>query len=144
MGNPRTLRVVVSFVLGEQYVGKPASFGFAAWRWTAGFRYIGEEYLAGLLPLLLGAWILARKHARSFGLLAGWIVPVLVATLLFLAEGQFDQWLVFVFIPMSLLVAVGLSSIKDLGARTITIALVAVCGTTAAVNIPLLNQNGYV
>jgi tetratricopeptide (TPR) repeat protein len=144
MGNPRNLREVVSFILGEQYVGKPASFGFAAWRWTAGFRYIAEEYLAGLLPLLLGAWILVRKQPRTFGLLAGWIVPVLVATLLFLAEGQFDQWLVFVFIPMTLLVAVGLASIQDRGVRTITVALVAVCGTSAAVNIPLLNQKGYV
>jgi tetratricopeptide (TPR) repeat protein len=144
MGNPRTLREVVSFVLGEQYVGKPASFGFAAWRWTSGFRYIGEEYLAGALPLLLGAWVLVRKHPRTFGLLAGWIVPVLCVTLLFLAEGQFDQWLVFAFIPMALVVAVGLSSIQDRGVRTIVGAVVAVCGTSAAVNIPLLSQKGYV
>lgn len=143
LGDPRTWRDVIAFAFGEQYVRRDAAFGLAGWRWTSGLRYVWEEYLAGLAPLLLGAWILLRKHARMALLLAGWILPVLLVSLTFLAEGQFDQWLVFAFIPMALVVAVGLSAVGTRGIRTLAVASVALCGTLAAVNLPLLSQKGY-
>jgi len=142
--NPRTLGEVVAFVSGERFTGQEHAFGFSAWRWVAGLRYAAEEYLGGALPLLLGAWIVIRKHRRVAVLLAGWIVPVLFMTLLFRGEGQFDQWLVFAYIPMALLVASGLSALQDRGVRTVAAVTLAAALSLAAVNIPLLSQKNYV
>src|SRR5581483_7795589 len=114
-GNPRSVREVIAFVSGERFTKQQGAFGFSGWRWTAAARYAAEEYLLGAVPLLMGAWTLLRKHRGAAGLLAGWIVPVLLVTLLFQGEGQFDQWLVFAFIPLSPAVAVGLADLQRRG-----------------------------
>jgi hypothetical protein len=77
------------------------------------------------------------------GLLAGWVLPVGAVTLLFQGEGQFDQWLVFVYVPLALLVAVGLAALQERGVRTALASILAAAATLAAVNVPLLNQRGY-
>lgn len=142
--DPRTIRDLIAFISGERFTKQEGAFGFSAWRWVAALRYTAEEYLVALVPLVLGAWILIRRHRPSAGLLAGWVVPVLFVTLVFQGEGQFDQWLVFVFIPMSLAVAVGLAALQERGVRTVVGAIAAACVTLAAVNIPMLSQKGYV
>ncbi len=139
-GNPRTLREVITFVSGERFTRQEQAFGFSTWRAVAGLRYAAEEFLGGGVPLLIGAWVLVRQHLRTAVLLAGWIVPVLLVTLLFQGEGQFDQWLVFAYIPMELLVAVGLAALQDRGRRTIVTVIIAAALTMAAVNVPLLSQ----
>jgi len=143
-GNPRTLREILGFVSGERFTRQEHAFGFSGWRWIAALRYAGEEYLGAAIPLLLGAGVLLRKHRTAAALLLGWIVPVLLVTMLFLGEGQFDQWLVFIFIPMALLVAAGLSMLLDRGARTAVVVIVAAAVTMVAINIPLLSQRDYV
>ena len=140
----RTLRDIYVFVSGQRFTGQEGAFGFAAWRWIGALRYGGEEYLVGAIPLLYGGWILCRKDRWAAILLGGWIVPVLSMTLLFRGEGQFDQWLVFAYIPMALLTAVGLSRLQDHQVRTALGMTVAACTTLAAVNVPILSQKDYV
>src|SRR5882672_3407778 len=142
---PRSLRDVVAFVSGETYTKQEGAFGFAAWRWIAGLRYVWEETLAGGLILMgLGAWTLGQRQRSFLLLLAGWIVPVGGVTLLFEREGQFDQWLVFVYIPMALLTAVGISRILVRRPREGLAAVAVSALWLVAVNVPLLNQRGYV
>src|SRR5579864_305725 len=108
LAQPRTFREILAFVSGERFTKQEGAFGVSPSRIAAAFRYLAEEYLVGALPLLVGLWVLGRKHKPQAILLAGWVLPVLGVTLLFEGEGQFDQWLVFVTIPLSLAVAVGL------------------------------------
>jgi len=143
-GNPRNLRELVSYVSGERFTGQEGAFGWSAWRWVAGLRYAWEEYLVAVIPLAMGVGILVRKHRASALLLGGWVVPVLTLTLIFQGEGQFDQWLVFGYIPLSLAVAVGLSALQDRGLRMVGGVLAASCVTLAAVNVPILSQKNYV
>jgi tetratricopeptide (TPR) repeat protein len=144
LGNPRTLSDLISFVSGEKFTRQEEAFAFSLQRWLSGLRYAAEEYLGAALPLLLGAAVLVRKHRGISVLLAGWIVPVLLVTLLFQGEGQFDQWLVFAYIPMSLLVSVGLSALQDRGTRTVWGVFAAAALSMAALNISLLSQKNYV
>jgi hypothetical protein len=143
-GNPRNLRDLVSFVSGSRFTAQEGAFGLSAWRLIAGLRYAWEEYLVAVIPLAWGLGVLVRKHRPSAVLLGGWVVPVLMVTMIFQGEGQFDQWLVFVYIPLSLAVAVGLSALQERGLRTVGGVLAASCITLAAVNVPLLSQKGYV
>src|SRR5579862_9182223 len=139
-----SLRDIYVFVSGQRFTRQEGAFGFAAWRWTVGLRYAGEEFLVGLIPLALGTWRIWRRHRKAGGLLAGWIGPVTLITLLFRGEGQFDQWLVFAYIPMALVTAEGLVAIQERSVRAAMGAVIAACVTLAAVNIPLLSQRGYV
>lgn len=143
-GDPRTLREIVSFVSGERFTRQENAFGFSLWRWVTGLRYTAEEYLVGLVFLGLGGVVLYRNHRGLLGLLAAWIVPVAGMTLLFQGEGQFDQWLVFVFIPMCLIAAAGIRRALEWnrGRTLATVGLAAVC--LVAVNYPALNQRGYI
>lgn len=142
--HPRTAGDVVRYILGQRYTGQKGAFGFAGWRWIAGLRYTWEEYLGGGLLLLgAGAVRLYRVKRPLLGLLAAWIVPMVGVTLLFKAEGQFDQWLVGAFVPMTLLVAAGLSWLEVRGRGAVLAAAGGTLFWLAAVNVPLLNQRGY-
>ncbi|MBV8879897.1 MAG: DUF2723 domain-containing protein [Planctomycetaceae bacterium] len=142
--NPRSLREIVEFVSGERFTRQDGAFAFSASRCLTALRYAAEEYLGGAIPLLLGLWALGRQHRAAAVLLGGWVLPVLGVTLVFQGEGQFDQWLVFAFIPTSLAVAVGFSLLLDRGLRTAGAVFGAALLTMVAVNMPLLNQRGYV
>lgn len=142
--NPKSVRELISFIAGERFTRQDGAFGFAAWRWVAALRYAWEEYLVGLIPLFAGLWILVRRHRPSAVLLGGWVLPVLLVTLVFLGEGQFDQWLVFVYIPLVLVVALGLQVLQDRGPRTVAGVIAAAGVVLAAVNVPLLSQKNYV
>ncbi|HVR87865.1 MAG TPA: DUF2723 domain-containing protein, partial [Planctomycetota bacterium] len=143
LAQPRSPKEVVAFLSGERFTQQEGAFGVSPSRMAAALRYAGEEYLVAALPLVLGIWILARKHRPTAALLAGWVVPVVLVTLLFEGEGQFDQWLVFAYIPLALAVAVGLAAFLERGLRTAVGGIAAATLTMAAVNLPLLNQRGY-
>jgi tetratricopeptide (TPR) repeat protein len=68
---------------------------------------------------------------------------VAVVTLLFTAEGQFDQWLVAAFVPLSLLVALGFSWAAEKGRAAAGGAAAVTLGWLLAVNVPILTQRGY-
>jgi tetratricopeptide (TPR) repeat protein len=143
-GSPRTAGDVVRYLTGERFTGQTGAFGVEAWRWISGARYAWEEYLGGgVLLLAAGTVKLYRVRRGLLGLLAAWIVPVAGMTLLFKAEGQFDQWLVAAFVPMSLLVALGISWVSERGRTASFAAAGAALAWLLVVNVPLLNQRGY-
>ena len=144
LGTPRTAGDLAKYISGTQFTGQKESFAFEGWRWTSAARYAWEEYLGvGALMLALGAVRLFRLSRPFLALLASWVGPVVVVTLLFRAEGQFDQWLVAAFVPLSLLVALGFSWVAERGRPALAAAGVAALGWLLAVNVPLLNQRGY-
>jgi len=143
-GDPRTLRDIVSFVSGERFTKQENAFGFSLWRWVTALRYTAEEYLLGLLWLGLGGVTLYKSNRGLLGLLAAWIGPVALITLLFQGEGQFDQWLVFVFIPMTLIAAAGIRRALEWDRRKALVGAGLAAACLLAVNVPALNQRGYV
>src|SRR5262249_20765238 len=64
-------------------------------------------------------------------------------TMLFRAEGQFDQWLVAAFVPLTLLVALGFSWIAERGRKVAAAAAAVALGWLAPGDVPLLSQRGY-
>jgi tetratricopeptide (TPR) repeat protein len=139
-----TVREIVAFVSGQRFTRQEEAFGFSGWRWVAGLRYAWEELLLGIVPMGVGGWMLVRRHRGVAALLAGWVVPVTVVTLLFQGEGQFDQWLVFAYVPMALVTAAGFSVLRDRDVRLASGAAVVTALVLAIVNVPLLSQRGYV
>jgi tetratricopeptide (TPR) repeat protein len=144
LGNPRTAKEVVKYLIGERYTSQQSSFALEGWRWISGARYTWEEYLGGgALMLAAGAVRLYQLKKSFLLLLAAWVMPVIGVTMAFRAEGQFDQWLVAAFVPLALLVALGFSWTAERGRAVLgTVAAVAL-GWLVVVNVPLLNQRGY-
>lgn len=144
LGNPRTAREVVKYLIGERYTSQQSSFALEGWRWVSGAQYTWEEYLGGgALMLIAGAVRLFRLKKSFLALLAAWVVPVVVVTMAFRAEGQFDQWLVAAFVPLSLLVGLGFSWVGERGRAAVGAAGAVALLWLVAVNVPLLSQRGY-
>jgi len=88
---------------------------------------------------LVGLWKLNRRLLAG---LAAWIVPVIVVSVLFKIEGQYDFWMVAAWIPLWLVAAIGLSAVRRLREAAVVAAL---AGTVWAVvaNRPDLDQRHY-
>lgn len=143
-GNPRTAWEIAEYVSGHRFTGQKGAFAVEGWRWLSGARYAWEEYLGGgVLLLAAGSIRLCRSNPRMLAMIASWVLPVTIVTLLFTAEGQFDQWLVAAFVPMSLLVALGFSWAAERGRLGLGASAAVTLGWLLAVNLPLLHQRGY-
>jgi tetratricopeptide (TPR) repeat protein len=143
-GNPRTAGELARYLSGERYTGQKSAFAVEGWRWLSGARYAWEEYLGGGALLLgAGAIRLFRQNRPLLAMIASWVAPVTAVTLLFTAEGQFDQWLVAAFVPLTLLVALGFSWVAERGRAAAFAAAAVTVGWLLAVNVPLLSQRGY-
>jgi hypothetical protein len=109
-GNPDTHISFVSYVFAGGFMTRPGAFGLDGGRVASVVRYGWEEFLGvGVLMILAGVWRLWQENRRLLIGLAAWVVPVLVVTVLFKLEGQHDFWMVAAWIPLWLVVAVGLS-----------------------------------
>jgi len=142
--SPRSLGAMVDFLRGRRFTDGRGAFGFEGPRTLQAATFVWEEYLGvGLLLLGLGAARVARLRPRLLGLLAAWLLPVAGTALAFRAEGQLDQWLVAAYLPLSLLVAVGVSVLAAKGPAVPAAALAGGLLWMLAVNGPDLTQHSY-
>lgn len=141
---PRSLGAMVDFLRGRKFTDGRGSFGFEVPRTLHAAAFIWEEYLGvGLALLGLGAVRIARLRPQLLGLLAAWLLPVAGTALAFRAEGQLDQWLVAAYIPLSLLLAVGVGVLATKGPAAPAAALAGGLLWMIAVNGPDLTQHSY-
>ncbi len=143
-GEARTLGEVVDYVRGARFLDQGSSHGWDALRWTSALRFGWEEFLGGGVLLLgAGVWGAFRRCRGLLALIGAWVVPVVAATCLSLHEVYPDQWLVAAWIPLGLLVALGVSELEAWRRRAGIGAAAGGLAWMLLANGADLNQRGY-
>lgn len=107
-GHPGSLAEGVGYVLGRRFVGSEGTFGIAPSRLASVWLYGWEDTLGiGLLLMIAGVAVLARRNPRLLGGMAVWVLPYTAVTVLFKMEGQHDFWLLAARLPLYLALGVG-------------------------------------
>jgi hypothetical protein len=135
-GHPGSLIEVVRYLAGHRFVGPQGTFGVDPSRVASVWRYAWEDTLGiGLLLMIGGVAVLARRAPRLLVGMALWTVPYTVVTVLFKMEGQHDFWLLAARLPLYLALGVGAYQLGRLaGQRSLWgTALLGLAGTVWAV-----------
>ncbi|HLY07673.1 MAG TPA: bacterial transcriptional activator domain-containing protein [Planctomycetota bacterium] len=112
LGDPRSLPELVDYVLGVRFMGRPGAFGFEQERAASVGAYLWEEFLGvGLILFTIGLVSLVRPNPRLLVGLLAWVLPYSAFAILFKVEGQHDCWLVAAWLPLHLLVGVGIGQV---------------------------------
>lgn len=149
LGDPRSLPELLEYAFGLRFVGRRGAFGFEAERAASYGVYLWEEFLAaGLALLMIGLSSLARlNRGLLLGILA-WVLPYSAMAILFKVEGQHDCWFVAAWLPLHLMVGLGVLMLVrrlPIHLRALATAAVAAVGVLLAVaaNRSDLNQRHY-
>ncbi len=109
LGDPRSLTELLDYAFGLRFMGRPGAFGVEPER-IAGFGvFLWEDFLAvGLSLFTLGLASLAGANRRLLLGILIWLLPYAATAILFRVEGQQDCWLVAAWLPLQLMVGLGL------------------------------------
>ncbi|MBV8880006.1 MAG: DUF2723 domain-containing protein, partial [Planctomycetaceae bacterium] len=143
LGDPSGWRGFWDYATGARFTGIPGVFGVDGVRFLGAAKYFWEEFLGiGLLLVGLGLRRLWSLNRRLLVGLAAGVVPMILVAWLFKIEGQHDFWLVAAWIPLWLVAALGLAYERK--ARELA-AIVALAGVLWAViaNRKDLDQRDY-
>lgn len=147
-GDPRSPAELFSYMWGSRFLTVPGVIGWAESRWRSLGTYFLEEYLVvGIGLLSLGILRLLRVNRGLLIGLATWVIPVVIATILFKMEGQHDLWFVAAWLPLWMVAAVGLQEVARVVKRWGPWVAAGVCTAgvahAALLNYSLLNQRHY-
>ena len=151
-GDVTSLPALVRHMLGVQWSGQEESFGMAPDRFAALPQQLWHElFAAGLVGLLLGlAWLWTRQRLL-LGFFALVALPATVLPLVYLRGGEYDFWLLPLYLLAVLVAGVGigrlllwLGSRRPRPARLALAAVVAVATLVwpLAVNPGLVSRRG--
>ncbi len=148
-GDVTRLPVLLRHVTGVQWSGQGESFGIAPERFAALPTQLWHELFAvGLLGLLLGlAWLWSRQRPL-LAFLAVIAVPATALPLLYLRGGEYDFWLLPLYLVALLPAGLGigwlaLAVLRSRMARALRLVLVAAIAVAALVP-PLVVNSGLV
>jgi hypothetical protein len=111
-GDPRSMGEVIDYIRGARFLQPEGSFGIVGEKWASLAGFAWEEVLGvGLILAGLGAWRVAKVWPRLLVTATVWALPITGFSLIYLLEGYPDLWMVAVTLPLTFLVAVGLSEI---------------------------------
>ena len=109
LGDPRSLGELLDYAFGLRFMGRKGAFGLEPERMSSFGVFLWEEFLAaGLILLTIGFTSLVRTNRRLLLGLLAWIFPYSALAILFKVEGQHDCWFVAAWMPLHLMVGLGL------------------------------------
>lgn len=114
MGDPRSLPELLEYAFGFRFMGRPGAFGLEEERVASFGLLLWEEFLGvGLVLLTVGLVSLVGANGRLLIGLLCWVLPYSALAILFKVEGQHDCWFVAAWLPLQLMVGLGLSRIAQ-------------------------------
>jgi hypothetical protein len=135
LGDPRSLRELLEYAFGLRFMGRRGAFGVEPERIASFGVFLWEDFLAvGLSLLTLGLASLAGANRRLLLGVLLWLLPYAATAILFKVEGQHDCWLVAAWLPLQLMVGLGL---YHLTARLPAPARPAAAGAAAILSLAL-------
>lgn len=144
MGDARTAGQIWTHLRGANYTDFKGAWGFSGARALLAARFIWEEFLGvGLVLAGLGIARLWKERRPVVGLLAAWVVPMLLLPLFFIGEGMFDQWFVTAYLPLAFCTAAGFSTILRRARVLFQSALATGIAWMILANFGDLNFRGY-
>lgn len=144
-GEPRSLGELLRYVSGAAYTSGEGVFGWQGSRWTLAARFFWEELLGVGLGLLgWGAFRAAKAAPRVLAAALLWAGLYTALPTLFILEGQQDLWYVAAWMPLHLVVGLGVRELANRAGAKAAVAVVALGGAWAvAANRADLDQRGY-
>jgi hypothetical protein len=110
LGDPRSLRELLEYAFGLRFMGRPGAFGIERERVDSFGLFLWEDFRSvGLVLLTLGLASLASLNRRLLLGILVWLLPYATTAILFKVEGQHDCWLVAAWLPLHLMVGLGLA-----------------------------------
>ena len=135
-GDVTSLPALARHMTGAQWTGQAASFGFSADRLAAfPLQAWHELFAAGALGLVVGLAWLWRRQRGLLGFLAVVAVPAGLLPLVYLRGGEYDFWLLPLWLVAFLVAGLGLGWLIEglLAARLPRVARLASLALVAAV-----------
>jgi tetratricopeptide (TPR) repeat protein len=112
LGDPRSLTELLDYAFGLRFMGRRGAFGVEPERIASFGVFLWEDFLAvGLSLLTLGLASLAGANRRLLLGILIWLLPYAATAILFKVEGQHDCWLVAAWLPLQLMVGLGLYTV---------------------------------
>jgi hypothetical protein len=110
LGDPRSLPELLEYAFGLRFMGRPGAFGIEPERIDSFGIFLWEDFRSvGLVLLTLGLASLASLNRRLLLGILIWLLPYAATAILFKIEGQHDCWLVAAWLPLHLMVGLGLA-----------------------------------
>lgn len=131
VADPRSAGELVAYALGNRFTSLPGTWGLDASRCLGAARFFAEEFLlAGSVCLVAGIVTLWREDRLWLAGAAFWAVPFTLVAILFRIEGQYDLWMVAVYLALYLLCGRGTAALGERWAHApLAVAAVAVLST---------------
>ena len=109
MGDPRSIPELFEYAIGLRFMGRPGGFGLESERAASFGLFLWEEFLLGGVALFTAGMVsLVGVNGRLVLAILIWVIPYSALAILFKVEGQHDCWFVAAWMPLHLLVGLGL------------------------------------
>jgi tetratricopeptide (TPR) repeat protein len=140
-----TVKGFLLHVTGSQWTGKEQSYGWSAERFLVFPKMLFQEmFVAGLLALVIGIIRLWKEQRGWFILLLFFIFPAFLLPLLYLQGGEYDFWLIPLYITFYVIGGVGFAQILKRFGRSVPVMCLAVLltlGPPIWVNLPYVDRH---
>ncbi|HZE96329.1 MAG TPA: DUF2723 domain-containing protein, partial [Planctomycetota bacterium] len=149
LGDPRSLPELLEYASGLRFTGRGGAFGIEAQRIASFGQLLWEEFLAvGLIFTTIGFVSLVGVNGRLLAGILAWVLPYSATAILFKVEGQHDCWLVAAWLPLHLMIGLGLyhaAAQLPAAGRAVGVCAAAAAGLFLAfiANRADLNQRHY-